>query len=103
MLFRSFNVALIVGHYFSGTGKYHVNTIASFAGLAVAVVLYSLMIPALGITGAGWATSISYSFTSLIVVLFFAREMVIRRSDIIPRKGEIKTLIAEVMHSLGRR
>ncbi len=98
-----FNVALIVGHYFSGTGKYHVNTIASFAGLVVAVVLYSLMIPALGITGAGWATSISYSFTSLIVVLFFAREMVIRRSDIIPRKGEIKALVAEVMHSLGRR
>jgi O-antigen/teichoic acid export membrane protein len=98
-----FNVALIVGHYFSGTGKYHVNTIASFAGLVVAVILYSLMIPALGINGAGWATSISYSFTSLIVVLFFAREMIIHRSDFIPRKGEIKIMWEQMMHSIGKR
>jgi O-antigen/teichoic acid export membrane protein len=98
-----FNVALIVGHYFSGTGKYHVNTIASFAGLVVAVILYSLMIPALGITGAGWATSISYSFTSLIVVMFFAREMIIGRSDFIPRKGEIKIMWMQMMHSIGKR
>lgn len=98
-----FNVALIVGHYFSGTGKYHVNTIASVAGLIVAIILYSTMIPALGITGAGWATSISYSFTALIVVLFFVREMIIRRSDIIPQKGEIKTLVTEMMKSLGKR
>jgi O-antigen/teichoic acid export membrane protein len=96
-----FNVALIVGHYFSGTGKYHVNTIASFAGLVVAIALYSLMIPALGITGAGWATSISYSFTSLIVLMFFAREMLIRPGDFIPRKGEMKIMWEQIMHWTG--
>jgi O-antigen/teichoic acid export membrane protein len=97
-----FNVALIVGHYFSGTGKYHVNTIASFVGLVIAIILYSLMIPALGITGAGWATSISYSFTSLIVVIFFAREMIIRRSDFFPRKGEVKIMWEQMIHSFGK-
>lgn len=98
-----FNVALIVGHYFSGTGKYHVNTIASFAGLVVAIALYSLMIPAFGITGAGWATSISYTFTSLIVLMFFARELLIRPADFIPRKGEMKTMWEQMMHLIGRK
>ncbi|NCA85035.1 MAG: hypothetical protein EOM83_05595 [Clostridia bacterium] len=98
-----FNVALIIGHYFSGTGKYHVNTIASFAGLVVAIALYSLMIPAFGITGAGWATSISYTFTSLIVLMFFARELLIRPADFIPRKGEMKTMWEQMMHSPGRK
>ncbi|MDD3526339.1 MAG: polysaccharide biosynthesis C-terminal domain-containing protein, partial [Bacteroidales bacterium] len=78
-------------------------SIASFAGLVVALIFYSMMIPALGITGAGWATSISYSFTSLIVVMFFAREMIIGRSDFIPRKGEIKNMWEQMMRSIGKK
>jgi O-antigen/teichoic acid export membrane protein len=66
-----FNIALIMGHYFSGIGKYHVNTIASFAGLVISIALFSFMIPLFGITGAGWATSISYMITSMIVLIWF--------------------------------
>jgi O-antigen/teichoic acid export membrane protein len=69
-----FNIALIMGHYFSGIGKYQVNTVASLAGLIIAAILFSFMIPAYGIYGAGWATSISYIITAFIVLCWFCLE-----------------------------
>jgi O-antigen/teichoic acid export membrane protein len=88
-----FSLALVLGHYFSGTGKYHVNTIASFAGLVVAVIAFNFMIPAYGITGAGWATSISYTITSAIVIIYFARESKIKLKEAIPGFSEIKAVL----------
>lgn len=89
-----FNFSLIIDHYFSGIGKYYVNTIASFVGLMVAILAFSLFIPAYGIIGAGWGTSISYIFTSLIVISFFIVESKISFRDSIPKSVEIKALIA---------
>lgn len=91
-----FNIALILGHYFSGTGKYHVNTLASFAGMVVAVVLFAWLIPAYGITGAGWATSVSYFVTSLIVVLFFIRESTISLKDSLPTLADLRAISKSV-------
>lgn len=91
-----FNVALIMGHYFSGTGKYHVNTLASLAGLVVSVILFSIMIPRFGITGAGWATSISYFVTSVVVFLIFCREAALNPIEYLPDKDEIKELITTI-------
>lgn len=92
-----FNIALILGHYFSGIGKYHVNTIASFVGLIVSLVLFAWLIPSFGIIGAGWATSISYFVTSLIVVSFFARESQIPLRDSFPDVSEWRTIIRSVL------
>lgn len=92
-----FNIALIIGHYFSGIGKYHINTIASFTGLIISVILFSFMIPRYGIFGAGWATSISYTFTSLIVLLFFIKESKLSKSEIIPSRKELKEIFNEVL------
>jgi len=91
-----FNNALILGHYFSGTGKYHVNTIASFAGMPVAMVFFAWLIPAYGITGAGWATSISYFVTSMIVIWFFAKESQITLKDSFPNISEWRAIIRSV-------
>jgi O-antigen/teichoic acid export membrane protein len=88
-----FNIALITGHYFSGTGKYHVNTISSFAGLLVAIAAFSTLIPSFGIVGAGWATSISYTITSVIVIIYFARESKIKLKEAIPGFSEIKAVL----------
>ncbi len=87
-----FNIALIMGHYFSGIGKYHVNTIASFVGLVVSVILFSTMIPALGITGAGWATSISYFTTSVIVFVYFQNDARLRPIAYIPAQKDIREI-----------
>jgi O-antigen/teichoic acid export membrane protein len=69
-----YNISLILGHYFSGIGKYYVNTIASSAGLVISLILFVLLIPAYVETGAGIAASISYLVTSLVVLIFFVRE-----------------------------
>jgi O-antigen/teichoic acid export membrane protein len=69
-----YNFSILAGHYFSGTGRYHVNAMASSLGLVVSVMLYFTLIPAYGLTGAGWATSISYLFTTIVLMIAFGRE-----------------------------
>jgi len=69
-----YNVSLILGHYFSGIGKYHVNTIASSIGLVVSIILFVTLIPQYVTIGAGISASISYAVTSLVVLIFFLRE-----------------------------
>ncbi|HQB48221.1 MAG TPA: polysaccharide biosynthesis C-terminal domain-containing protein, partial [Bacteroidales bacterium] len=86
--------ALIIGHYFSGIGKYYVNTISSFAGLLFAVLFFRLLIPVYGITGAGWATTISHLITSLTVVWFFSRESKIKLKNSFPSMTDIKLIFS---------
>jgi O-antigen/teichoic acid export membrane protein len=73
-----YNISLILGHYFSGIGKYYVNTIASSAGLIVSLILFVMLIPAYVEAGAGIAASISYFVTSMVVLVFFVRESKMR-------------------------
>ncbi|MCP4550543.1 MAG: hypothetical protein GY834_00565 [Bacteroidetes bacterium] len=68
------NLNIIISHYFSGTGKYHINSISSFLGFVVALILFNWLIPAYGIIGAGLASSISYIFTTVVVVTFYKRD-----------------------------
>jgi O-antigen/teichoic acid export membrane protein len=69
-----FGIALILGYYFSSTGKHFVNAIASFAGLIITVTLGFSIIPSMGSFGAGITASVSYGVTALVVVFFFIRE-----------------------------
>ena len=69
-----YNINILFGHYFSGRGKYHYNTIASTAGLVVSITCFYLLIPSLDIAGAGIATSISYLVTSIVIFSLFMRE-----------------------------
>ena len=61
-----FTYALIVGHYFSGIGKYSVNAFASGVGLVVCYFSSLFLIPQYTETGAGLAMSVSYISTSLL-------------------------------------
>ncbi|HNQ83230.1 MAG TPA: polysaccharide biosynthesis C-terminal domain-containing protein [Bacteroidales bacterium] len=84
-----YNFSILAGHYFSGTGRYQVNAITSTLGLIASIILYYSMIPSLGITGAGFATSLSYLFTSLILMYLFGREYKTWYREIIPVKGDL--------------
>ncbi len=93
------NLNIIISHYFSGTGKYHLNTIASFVGLCFAIPLFAWMIPSFGLTGAGFASSISYLITTSIILLYFKKEsgvnfkeFIIKKNDILFLKQSIKNL-----------
>ena len=69
-----YNFSILLGHYFSGTGRYFVNALASTIGLAASITLYLLLIPSYSVSGAGWGTSASYVITSLILAIWFHKE-----------------------------
>jgi len=87
-----YNISLILGHYFSGIGKYYVNTIASSAGLIISLILFILLIPEYVIVGAGIAASISYAVTSLVVLIFFMRESKMRAEFISLSREDIQLI-----------
>ncbi len=76
--------ALIIGHYFSGSGKYHVNTIGSTIGLIITVILSFVMIPRFGYLGAALTASVSYLGTSVFVTWVFCKEAGIKYSALLP-------------------
>ena len=69
-----YNFSLIIGHYFSGKGRYHINTIASAIGFVVTVGFCWLLIPLLGIYGAAIAAVLSFVTTSGYVLYVFMKE-----------------------------
>ena len=87
-----YNFSIILGHYFSGLGKYYVNTIASTLGLIVSIALLYLLIPAHMTAGAALASSISYLTTSLVVIIFFMREAGLPARDYLPGKDDVSLL-----------
>jgi O-antigen/teichoic acid export membrane protein len=91
-----FNIALIVEHYFSGIGKYHINTMASLIGLIVAIIFFYYLIPLYGITGAGIATSSSYFFTAVFVMVYFMRESQTSLINFMPGKSDMAYFLREI-------
>ncbi|MFM7007650.1 MAG: polysaccharide biosynthesis C-terminal domain-containing protein [Flavobacteriales bacterium] len=70
----AFTYALVVGHYFSGHGKYWVNALASGIGLLFSLAFSFLLIPNFSTAGAAIAASLSYIATSAVVLFFFRKE-----------------------------
>jgi O-antigen/teichoic acid export membrane protein len=91
-----YNFSILFGHYFSGTGRYSINGRISAIGLIVSVILYFTLIPLFNIRGAGLATSLSYIFTSLLFLWYFAKENQNWRTYLIPRWNDLKLVIAEL-------
>jgi len=96
-----FNYALIIGHYFSGHGKYYVNAIASGIGLVVTCASAYYFIPTLKIQGAALSASISYFVTSLVVILYFRKEGA--NFVVFPSISELKTTIGQLKQHLSKR
>jgi O-antigen/teichoic acid export membrane protein len=69
-----FGIALVLGYYFSSTGRHIVNAIASTVGLIVTLALGFILIPLYHSYGAGIVASVSYGATALVVIFFFIRE-----------------------------
>lgn len=69
-----FSIALLFGHYFSGNGRYQINTFASLAGLIFAFLFSVILIPWIGAPGAGLASSASYIVTALWSFYFFRKD-----------------------------
>lgn len=69
-----YNYALIIGHYFSGIGKYQAEVMANFGGLIITLVLSFVAIKnGYNSLWASGISSISYITTAIILTIMFIR------------------------------
>ncbi len=85
-----YSFSLLIGHYFSGTGKIYINTIASTFGLIVTLLLSFWAIPQWGFYGAAIVTSISYIITSFVVVFYFRKYSGFGIKELMPQWKDVK-------------
>ena len=88
-----YSFSLLIGHYFSGTGKIYINTIASSIGLVATLLLSFWAIPKWGFYGAATVTSISYLFTSMVVVYYFTKESGLGVTSLLPQWKDLKLYV----------
>jgi O-antigen/teichoic acid export membrane protein len=87
-----YNVALVVGHYFSGTGRFKINTIANFTGLLTTIVLALLFFPHFGIKQVSIVSSISYITTTAIILFYFFKDAGIKTIHLLPTAEDLQWL-----------
>lgn len=93
-----YNFAIIIGHYFSGQGQYHVNTLSAAIGLITVIALCYFLIPIMGVYGAALATVVSFLFMSLFLLVYFYGKTRFPLSELLPGKSdfsEIKALLTK--------
>ena len=98
----SLGYSIVFSHYFSGLGKYYVNTIVSFVGMIVTIVLSKLLIPKYGIPAAGWISSVTYLLGTICLVVYFlyhskinVKRLFVSSSDIV----DFKNVLSNVWNS----
>lgn len=89
-------VFLILGHYYSGIGRYQMNTFAALCGLTVTFVCGFTLIPRYDVTGAAFTSAVSYTVNAIFLFVFFLKESRFKGKDFILRKSEIQNYIAEL-------
>ncbi|MBR6878529.1 MAG: polysaccharide biosynthesis C-terminal domain-containing protein [Bacteroidales bacterium] len=98
-----FCVFLILGHYYSGIGRYHMNTFAALCGLAVTCVLGFTLIPRYDVTGAAITSAVSYTVNAIFLFVFFLKESHFKGKDFILRKSEVQSYIAELKQQFSKQ
>ena len=89
-------IFLILGHYYSGTGRYQMNTFAALCGLAATCILGFTLIPKYDVTGAAITSAVSYTMNAVFLFVFFLKESHFKGKDFILRKSEVQKYIAEM-------
>ncbi len=84
---------MIFSHYFSGTGQYSINTIASTVGLAFIVFFGFLLIPRYGLAGAGLAMSGSYIASFIYSLTKFLKQTKISFKELFITQKDIVDFI----------
>ena len=96
-------IFLILVHYYSGTGRYQMNTFAALCGLAATCVLGFTLIPKYDVTGAAITSAVSYTINAVFLFIFFLKESHFKGSDFILRKREVQNYIAELKQQFSKQ
>ena len=89
-------IFLILGHYYSGTGRYQMNTFAALCGLVVTFVCGFTLIPRYDITGAAITSAAAYTVNAIFLFIFFVKESNFKGRDFLLKKSEIHNYLAEL-------
>ena len=95
-------IFLILGHYYSGIGRYQMNTFAALCGLAATCVLGFTLIPQYDVTGAAITSAVSYTVNAIFLFVFFLKESRFKGKDFILRKNEVQNYIAELKQQFSK-
>ncbi|NVN95154.1 MAG: oligosaccharide flippase family protein [Bacteroidetes bacterium] len=88
------NFSLLIGHYFSGTGKFYIEFSASSAALIVTLLLSFWAIPIWGFYGAGIISSISYLFNAIVILYFYKKESGVGFKKLLPQWEDLKLYVS---------
>lgn len=94
-------ISLMFSHYFSGTGFPKFNTISSGIGLVLTIVLGFILIPVMGITGAGITASFSYFSSMLYQALIFKKRAGAEWKDFLPTSNDVVEIKAIVKTTIS--
>lgn len=78
----------ILSHYFIGTGKVRYSTASSCVGLLTLVAAGYLLIPAYGVVGSAFSTSIAFGAMLLFSLTVFIRQTKSRLIDFLPGRAD---------------
>jgi O-antigen/teichoic acid export membrane protein len=95
--------SVTISHYFAGTGKYKINALASFCGLLVTLILGIIFIPKYGIIAAAFVSSISYTISTLVLIIFFLKSSETKIKDLFPTLADLKFLQKSILNVRDKR
>jgi O-antigen/teichoic acid export membrane protein len=72
----------VLGAYFAGTGRPHINMAISMGVTAMTIILDALVVPTWSFYGASVVSGISYAVAAACVVTLFRRETAVRLTDL---------------------
>jgi len=91
-----YSIFLILGHYYSGSGRYFMNTLAALCGLTATLIGGFLLVPRFATTGAAITASVAYALNAGFLMVCFLRESRFRVRDMVLTPSELKEYIAEI-------
>lgn len=90
-----FSIANVLAAYIAGIGKPRLNLLVSGVSLVVTITLDLLLIPKLNIVGAAIASTVSYSLSALLLIVFFMRETgAPLREILLPTSEDVRMLLS---------
>jgi len=89
-------LALIFGHYYSGIGKYHINTYTALCGVVFTLLCGFTLIPAIGIYGAAITTTCANAANAIFISILFLKQSHLRISDFIITPQNIRQYYQEL-------
>ena len=98
-----FTIANVLAAYIAGIGKPHLNLWVSGISLVITIVLDLILIPKLNIVGASIASTVSYSVSAVMLIVFFVRETGVSVRQVLLANSEDLNFAMQVAQPLLRR